>query len=182
MLLLPAAVAQSDSSGDWLDDTTNWNTPGASIPQAPTSEGGNNLTNCQEGSRLATLPEDELIQAAGWTLTGAAQIYGATTVVQGMSNADGMCRPLDYQVFVFTSGEFSGTLSPTPMDSRTDGSLQQYDLYREGAISATFSRYAPQDALCCASRVSRISYTVEIQDEQSALVPNFPAETESVAE
>lgn len=176
LLLAPIAVAAPSQDGTWLDDETNWNTPGASIPEAPPQD-GSNQENCEQTVREASLFEDALVEAAGWTLTGPAQIYGDTTIITGMANADGMCRPFQYQVFVFTDGEFSGTLSPIVMDARTDGSLFDYTLYREGMIDATFNRYQPDDALCCASRESRIFYAVESTDEGPVLVPQLPANT-----
>ncbi len=179
MVLPPVAVAQTEPSGDWLDGTTNWNRPGASIPQAPKPDGGSNLSNCPIDQRAAAVPEDALVEAAGWTLMGSVQIYGATTLITGMTDADGMCRPLNYQVFVFTNGQFTGTLSPIPMDSRTDGSIGNYDLYREGYISATFARYVPEDPLCCPSRQSRVFYQVEMQNNRPVLVPRLPADTTS---
>lgn len=177
LLLSPTAFAQTDPSGAWLDAETNWNTTGATVPESPSFDDGNNLSNCELGVRPAALPEDAQVEAAGWTLTGAAQINGATTLVQGMADADGMCRPLKYQVFVFTDGEFTGTLSPTPMDARTDGSLIRYDLYRQGYIGAVFARYQPSDALCCASATSRLFYQVETEAGQPLLVPQLPADT-----
>ncbi|PZV07745.1 MAG: hypothetical protein DCF32_06580 [Leptolyngbya sp.] len=177
MLLAPGAIAQSDPSGVWLDSDTNWNSPNAALPPAPVVEGGGNLPNCLDSVRPAALYEDALVEAAGWTLTGAAQIFGDTTVVTGMANADGMCRPLAYQVFVFTDGTFSGTLSPIPMDARTDGSLITADLYREGYLSASFNRYAPEDALCCASRSSVLFYQVERLNDAPVVVPQLPAST-----
>jgi len=176
LLLAPIAVAAPSQDGTWLDEETNWNTPGAAIPQAPAQD-GSNLENCEQTVREASLLEDALVEAAGWTLTGPAQIYDDTTLITGMANADGMCRPFQYQVFVFTDGEFSGTLSPLVMDSRTDGSLVDFDLYREGMIDATFNRYQSGDAQCCASRESRIFYAVEDTDEGSVLVPQLPANT-----
>lgn len=65
----------------------------------------------------------------------AAQVFGKTTLISGMANADGMCRPLTDQVFVFSGGQFIGTLSPILMDSRTDGSLVNANLYREDYIA-----------------------------------------------
>lgn len=177
MLLAPIAIAQAEPSRDWFNEATHWNTPGTSIPTAPSPDGGTNLADCTIGNRTAALPEDAQVEAAGWTLTGSAQIYGATTVITGMTNADGMCRPLGYQVFVFTNGEFSGTLSPIPMDSRTDGSLSAYHLYREGYIDATFSRYTPEDPLCCPSQQSRVFYEIEMQNDRPVLVPQLPADT-----
>jgi hypothetical protein len=176
LLLVPSAFAAPSQDGTWLDEDTNWNTPGAEIPEAPAQD-GNNLANCEHTFRSASLPEDAIVEAAGWTLTGPARIYDATTVIMGMANADGMCRPFQYQVFVFTDGEFSGTLSPIVMDSRTDGSLVDYNLYREGAIDAIFNRYQPEDAQCCASRESRIFYEVETTSEGTVLVPQLPAST-----
>lgn len=174
--LVPVALAQSDPSGTWLDEDTNWNQPGAEIPQAP-AQAGNNLPDCQHTVRPAALPEDDLVTAAGWTLTGAAQVFGATTVITGTANADGMCRPLDYQVFVFTDGNFSGTLSPIPMDSRTDGSLFDVSLYREGFLDASFNRYTPEDPLCCASGQSRLFYEVNTSANPPVVVPQLPADT-----
>jgi hypothetical protein len=176
LLLAPGAIAQSQP-GAWLDGNTNWNQAGAAIPPAPTIEGGGNLSACLDNARPAALYEDALVESAGWTLVGSAQIFGDTTVVTGMANADGMCRPLTYQVFVFTAGQFSGTLSPVPMDSRTDGSLITADLYREGYLSASFNRYAPEDALCCASRQSLVFYEVERQGDRPVVVPQLPAST-----
>jgi hypothetical protein len=168
--------AESEPSGKWLDADRNWNEAGTLLPQAPTQE-GNNLANCQHTVRPAVLPEDKLVEEAGWTLTDAAQIYGATTIVTGMADADGMCRPLDYQVFVFSNGKFVGTLSPIPMDSRTDGSLIDFHLYRDGYIDASFNRYAPEDAMCCASQKSRTFYEVNNKTNPPLLVPKLPADT-----
>jgi LppP/LprE lipoprotein len=177
VLFAPVAIAQSEPSGVWLDSDTNWNSPNAAIPQAPEFDGGGNLPNCLESARPAALYEDALVEAAGWTSTGAAQIFGDTTVVTGMANADGMCRPTAYQVFVFTDGTFSGTLSPTPMDARTDGSLVTVDLYREGYLSASFNRYTSEDALCCPSQSSSLFYEVELLDDAPVVMPQLPANT-----
>jgi hypothetical protein len=181
MLLGANATAAPSQDGTWLDESMNWNTPGTEIPEAPIQD-GNNLVNCEHTVRSPSLPEDVLVKAAGWTLTGPAEIYDGTTVIMGMANADGMCRPSQYQVFVFTNGEFSGTLSPLVMDSRTDGSLADYNLYREGEIDAVFNRYQPDDPLCCASGESRIFYEVEATNEGSVVVPQLPADTYDLAE
>jgi hypothetical protein len=180
-LLASNAWAGNSQDGTWLDTETNWNTAGAMIPQAPEQD-GNNLPNCEHTFRPAALLEDALVEAAGWTLTGPAQMYGDTTVITGMANADGMCRPFQYQVFVFTDGEFSGTLSPIVMDSRTDGSLFDLNLYGDGRLDASFNRYAPEDALCCASGESRLFYEVDTTGDNPVLVPQLPADTSSRTE
>ena len=177
ILATPASLAQPAPSGAWLDTQTNWNQAPSAIPRAPQIEGGGNLANCQLGRRSAALPEDQLVEAAGWSLMGAAQVFGKTTLVSGMANADGMCRPLTYQVFVFSGGQFIGTLSPIPMDSRTDGSLVDANLYREDYIGASFNRYKPEDALCCPSGSSRLTYEIKQENNRSVLVPLLPAST-----
>ena len=166
-----------DPSGTWLDEDTNWNQADADIPQAPTYPDGNNLENCERTFRQATLLEDELIEAAGWTLSGPAQVFNDTTVITAMADADGMCRPLDYQVFVFNSGEFAGTLSPILMDSRTDGSLYSADLYNEDNLRASFNRYTPEDPLCCASGQSWLFYTIATEADGPVVRPQLPADT-----
>ncbi len=162
------------ANGAWLEDTNNWNSPNAPIPNAPKVKDGGNLANCPDNNRPAVFPEDELLEAAGWTLTGAAQVFGATKVITAMANADGMCRLLSYNVFVFTDGQFSGTLSPVEMSSRTDGSLVKVDLYREGYLSATFNRYSETDALCCPSGSTQVFYEVKMEDNYPVLVPQLP--------
>ena len=175
MVAAPVSLAQTEPSGAWLDSQTNWNQAPSAIPRAPQIEGGGNLANCQLGRRSAALPEDRLVEAAGWSLMGAAQIFGKTTVVSGMANADGMCRPLTYQVFVFSGGQFIGTLSPMPMDSRTDGSLIDANLYREDYSGASFNRYKPEDALCCASGSSWLTYEIKQDHNRPVLAPQLPA-------
>ncbi|WP_198648239.1 LppP/LprE family lipoprotein [Cyanothece sp. BG0011] len=176
LLLTTTSFAQTNPNGSWLDQEENWNQPNNSIPKAPV-ETATNFESCQQTIRPAVLPEDKLVEDAGWTLTNAAQIYGSTTIITGMTDTDGMCRPMNFQVFVFTDGQFSGTLSPIPMTSRTDGSLFKFELYREGMIDASFNRYLPTDALCCASRESRIFYQVNTNTDRSFLVPQLPADT-----
>ncbi len=174
--LATGAIAETTQDGTWLDEETNWNTPGAAIPMAPEQE-YSNLPECENSFRSPRLYEDALVEAAGWTLTGPAYIFGDTTLVMGMANADGMCRPFSYQAFVFVDGDFAGTLSPNLMDSRTDGSLYDVRLYNDGSIDAFFNRYAPDDALCCASAESRIFYNIEDTEEGPVLVPQLPADT-----
>ena len=107
-----SSYANTKPSGLWLDSSDNWNKPDTAIPQAPRTIDGNNLSYCQRTIRKASLPEDKQVIAAGWTLTGAVQLYEDITVIQAMTDADGMCRPLNYQVFVFKEGQFAGTSIP----------------------------------------------------------------------
>ncbi|UZQ55205.1 LppP/LprE family lipoprotein [Trichothermofontia sichuanensis B231] len=180
LMLLTPTIARADRpvGGSWLDRAENWNRPGASVPPA----GGGNLANCPNNRRAAALPEDALVTTAGWTLTGAAYLHGPTTVVMGMADVDGMCRLRQYQVFVFHKGQFAGTLSPQPMDARTDGSLVSHDLYRDDYLGATFARYTPADALCCPSAESYLSYVIQMQAGKPLLVPQLPASWEATGQ
>ena len=88
-----------------------------------------------------------------------------------MSDADGMCRPMGYQVFVFVGGTFAGTLSPHPMNSRADLSSGALRLLQGGIVSAEFLRFTSSDALCCPSAHVTVRYRIERQQAQSLVVP-----------
>ena len=51
-------------------------------------------------------------------------------ILGGMRGGDGMCRPLNYNVFVFVRGQFAGALSPASMDSRLDSSSGVVRIHR----------------------------------------------------
>lgn len=170
LTLSPPAIGAE--GGEWLDGDTleNWNTAGDEIPTAPEQE-SDNFEYCQQAIRAAQIPEDEAILEAGWQLYGPIQLYGDTVVVTGMANADGMCRPLAHQAFVFVEGEFAGTLSPTPMDSRTDGNLFAIDLIQSNYLRGAYQRYEPSDALCCPSAEDYLFFTIEEPDGTPVVVP-----------
>ena len=44
-------------------------------------------------------------------------------------------------------------------------------------MDASFNRYTPEDAMCCASGESRIFFKVDNQTNPPLLVPQFPANT-----
>jgi heat shock protein HslJ len=81
-------------------------------------------------------------------------------VLRGTAGYDGMCRPRAYQAFVFVKGVFAGTLSPQPMDSRTDGALDRVFLESDRRLSAEYRRYATSDPLCCPSRTTTASFEI----------------------
>ncbi len=173
-ILVFESPAEMDSEKSWLDPEKpqNWNQAGASIPKAPIIEGGGNLAQCQEVGRKPSNSVDQALLQAGWTLFGAIQVYGNTSVRSAMANADGMCRPFAYQTFVFVEDQFAGTLSPSVMDARTEGSLKQAYLSGETSLFAEFNRYDEKDALCCPSRTSNVSYTIEQQKGLPIIIPN----------
>ena len=89
----------------------------------------------------------------------------------GEASIDGMCRPWDYQAFVFVKGAFAGTLSPSVMDSRTDGALSEIRFPAPSAIEVVFLRYTDTDPLCCPSRLTTVRYRIERRPEGPVVVP-----------
>jgi hypothetical protein len=171
-MLLTLAIPVFSQQQTWLDQEKpiNWNKPGANIPTAPKSE-VNNLSECKDLSRPANTAIDKMVTEAGWQLFGPLEIFGETTLVRGMANADGQCRPLEYQVFVFYNGKFAGTISPVTMNSRTDGSLKNVFLYREKTLNSEFARYQDSDAMCCPSARTSVSFEIETKNGIPLLVP-----------
>jgi len=149
-----AGAAEAPS---WLDRSppAAWNKPAAAIPRrapGPVENGA----RCASNVRRATSLEDQRIAAAGWRLVGAYLRFDGTSIVEAASGFDGMCRWAGYNAFVFVDGTYAGTLSPTPMDALID-----VHLYSAGAISGTFSRYTPDDPLCCPTRTSSATYSLQ---------------------
>jgi hypothetical protein len=107
---------------------------------------------------------------AGWTLYGPQQKFDETTVISGQAGADGMCRPLGYNYFVFYKGQFAGTISPSAMNSREDGSATFVHLEEQLSLAAEFSRYADKDPLCCPSRTSFVTYRIQFNPNGPMLV------------
>jgi hypothetical protein len=160
--------------GKWMDGQRieNWNKKGDAIPTAPKAEGppilaatgmqGPSLQRgpCAEQLRKPFGPEDKAVMDAGWGLVGSLQIFSGVAVLAGASGADAMCRPLNFQAFVFVDGHFAGTLSPQPMTPRTDGMLSGVQLYGQ-TLRATYQRYSEKDPLCCPSRASEVMFKVD---------------------
>jgi hypothetical protein len=137
----------------WLDQPLHvWNVAGAPIPTAPPAQLAQAMCRAQE--RSANAPEESPVAGAGWRLETywPIQRSGSLAVVLATSDYDGMCRPLNFNAFVFSNGAFVGTLSPVNMISRTDGVLNRLPTVQSStAIQALFTRYAPTDPLYCPS-------------------------------
>jgi hypothetical protein len=161
----------------WLDASSpaRWNAPGAALPAAPEpadaelAPGG----RCASELRPPTTREDRAVRRAGWWPIGPYQGYGETEVLLATSSADGMCRPVGYQGFVFVRGAFAGTLSPTLMNSRSDGALSglSVNLFNAGALGATFVRYVESDPLCCPHASTSVSYQIDTVDGHRVVEP-----------
>lgn len=155
---LPASTTSS-TPPTWLDSTPrNWNKPGASIPTAPKTA-GQLPANCAATLATPESNEELALSRAGWSLQGTKRI-GLVAVVTGALGFDGMCRPVDYQMFVFAEGKFAGTLSPNLMSSRLDGSAIKVSLNGNQDPIVDFARYQLSDPLCCPSRVSTAEYEI----------------------
>jgi hypothetical protein len=159
LLIAPASVV---ADGAWLDDDPpiQWNEPRMEIPEAPPLDTSTN-PRCVDGARPPDTDEDEELVKAGWLLVGAYVGGWDMLVIRAASGFDGMCRPLGYNSFVFVNGIFAGSVSPTLMDSRTDGSASTVSINFAGAFDVLFSRYAETDPLCCPSRTSLAHYEID---------------------
>ena len=160
-------VRQSASpAGSWLDRLpANWNRRMDRLPRpsAP-AEVAEARRSCRGLVRPPNGPAERALARAGWGLYGPVKSNGRTKVVTALSGAEGMCRPIQYQAFVYWDGRYAGTLSPVAMDSRTDGALTDIRFDSPTSISAEFVRYAESDPLCCPSRKSQVTYKVRRDD------------------
>src|SRR6516225_1475379 len=145
----------------WLDESkpVSWNKPGMPIPSAPHVQGGID-PRCRTTARLAELDADKRLRKRGWDLVGAYQGGWQGLLIGGTASYDGMCRPLQYQEFVFVRGVFAGTLSPQVMDSRTDAALSRVYLQGDRQLTAEYARYAASDALCCPSKTASVEFEI----------------------
>jgi LppP/LprE lipoprotein len=157
----PAISRAQATVASWLDEPkpASWNKPGPSIPAAPKVQGAVD-PKCREQARPPQLEEDKRVRDQGWDLVGAYQGGWQILVIRGTAGYDGMCRPRQYQDFVFVRGVFAGTLSPQAMDSSTDGAVARVSLQSENRLIAEYERYAASDAACCPSRTTSVVFDV----------------------
>jgi hypothetical protein len=158
---LPATAHAQQKAASWLDEKTPaaWNKVGSSVPAAPKVEADVD-PRCREQARPPQLDEDKQVRDRDWNLVGAYQGGWQVLVIQGTAGYDGMCRPSRFQDFVFVRGVFAGTLSPLPMDSRSDGVLSRVFLSSGSQLVAEYGRYAPKDPLCCPSRTTSVTFEI----------------------
>jgi len=175
LLFVALLVAKSAEAqlGAWLDQPlASWNQAGVTIPAAPAPKGDSPTDpRCARGVRPPETPSERLVSSAGWSLYAEPKKRGTVTVLLGEASIDGMCRPWDYQAFVFVKGAFAGTLSPSVMDSRTDGALSEIRFPAPSAIEVVFLRYTDTDPLCCPSRLTTVRYRIERGPKGPVVVP-----------
>ena len=177
LLLVTSAQAQTPSRpGAWLDGPIiNWNTAGMTIPPAPPAEFGGPAGLCAAEAQPPASPtaEERALDAAGWKRVKSEAVWWGVTLVSAQQSVDGMCRPMQFQWFVFVDGKLAGTLSPEPMNSRTDGVGYVEALRREG-LDVHYSRYAQTDPLCCPSGQATVRFLIQRTDAGPILVPQVP--------
>jgi para-nitrobenzyl esterase len=158
--LVERASDSESRPSSWLDSTplVQWNSAGAPLPAVPRHDSVD--ARCLTAARPAELDEDREIVKMGWHLEGAYYGGWRMRVIRATAAYDGMCRPRQYHTFVFVRGRFVGSLSPHPMDSRTDGSLSRVEIQNADELVAEYERYSATDALCCPSARSRVTFKV----------------------
>jgi hypothetical protein len=167
---LPPGMAAADDQ-HWLDKPrTNWNSPGMDIPAPPPAD-QDQLPTCGTQARSVETDYDQALSDAGWTVYGSYQAGWGVAIVSGLAGYDGMCRPMGFQDFVFVDGVFAGTLSPEPMDSRTDGARDMLSLLTADRVRSVFLRYKAGDPACCPSSKSSVLYGVDRSGSAPVVVP-----------
>jgi len=176
-LLLGAMVAAQTPESTWLDrPLTNWNTSGRAMPPRV----GNGESIAEITRRCAFLPMkrntegERAVADAGWLpfhMFDRQIIERDVEIVGGLAGADAMCRPVDFNIFVFVGGRLAGTLSPSEMASRTDGSIGGAIRFADDAVSAEFARYAAPDAICCPSERVTVRYRIDRKESPPVVVP-----------
>ena len=82
-------------------------------------------------------------------------------VVGGMTAASPGCEPERFNLFVFVSGSFAGTVSRAAMTPSRDGTAGAVRITGNDTLTVEFARYLPGDAECCPSSRERTSYRIE---------------------
>ncbi|MEE3715183.1 META domain-containing protein [Tumidithrix elongata RA019] len=164
--LVQSTLAQS-TKASWLDrPLQNWNRVNGNLPQLPrpATDSGEIDKRCLSQVRSPSSPAEETLVRQGWKLYGSVQSYGETQIITATSGFDGMCRPMQYQSFVYWEGRYAGALSPVAMDSRTDGAIANIHLTSPTNVLTEFNRYRASDALCCPSGKSFVTFTLKPDD------------------
>jgi hypothetical protein len=176
-LLSTAIVAQAQEQS-WLDrPLSNWNTPGRAMPRAiPNGETIAEITKrCTYLPMMRSTAGERAVADAGWLpfhMFDRRIVQRDVEIIGGLAGVDSMCRPVDFNIFVFVNGRLAGTLSPADMHSRTDGSIGgAIRLAEDDTIAAELARYADADALCCPSGRVTVRYRIDRKAMPPVVVP-----------
>jgi hypothetical protein len=175
LLKLPVTAAQHQNPASWLDrPLANWNKEGESVPSAPAGDEPTEsvISRCKVTPPRLTMAE-RAVESAGWIPFwnfDQQLVREDLEIVGGMRGADGMCRPVAYNLFVFVRGQFAGRLSPTPMVSRLDSSSGVVRMSLP-VVTTEFVRYSSNDPLCCPSSRVTVRYRIEDRTAGPVVVP-----------
>ena len=165
LLLVAAAPRLAAADGSWLDgDRASWNRAGMPIPVAPAVTPP--FGPCGDFVRPPETPEDRQLAAAGWRLASGYESGWGIRVVHAAQGFDANCRPVDYQDFIFVDGGFAGTIAPQPMLARTDGAAIDVHLWQANQVTATYTRYGPDDPLCCPASLAAVTFELQRTAEE----------------
>jgi hypothetical protein len=176
LLLVAASLAAQAPEQSWLDrPLTNWNLPGDAMRRAqPHSETIPEIVTRCMLTVLRNTDGERAVADAGWLpfhMFDRQLVDRDVEIVGGMAGVDGMCRPVEFNIFVFIGAKFAGTLSPQPMHSRTDSSIGGAIRLSGDDVAAEFARYANTDALCCPSGRVTVRYRIDRKRLPPVVVP-----------
>lgn len=170
-LVSAVVLAASAPQTPWLDQPLKPWFVGASVPTAgdmvPSGRG-----SCLQEPQASR--ETEQIRSAGWRpfqLFDRPLTRGTLTVFGGLRELTADCAPAAFQVFVFASGRYAGTLSPVEMSTGRDGVVGSVRLVTEDTLTAEFARYRIGDSECCPSGRVRVTYRIDRSGEMPRVVP-----------
>ena len=165
LLTVPVTAGPQENPASWLDrPLVNWNKAGEPVPGAPAGDEptASVISRCKLTPPRSTMAE-RAIESAGWIPFWSFDqqlVREDVEIVGGMRGADGMCRPLTYNLFVFVRGQFAGRLSPTSMGSRLDSSSGIVRMALP-VVTTEFARYRSNDPLCCPSSRITVRYRID---------------------
>jgi hypothetical protein len=165
LLAVSVTAGRQGNPASWLDrPLANWNVAGQAVPRAPAADEPTEsvISRCKLTPPRWT-PAERAIESAGWIPFwnfDLQLVREDVEIVGGMRGADGMCRPVAYNLFVFVRGQFAGLLSPTSMTSRLDSSSGAVRMALP-VVTAEFVRYGSTDPLCCPSSRVTVRYRID---------------------
>jgi hypothetical protein len=177
VLLLSLSLGAQTPEPSWLDrPLSNWNVSGRALPRAvPNGETIVEVSKRCSMPALTSTAGERALANAGWLpfhMFDRQIVQRDVEIIGGLAGADGMCRPTQFNVFVLVNGQLAGTLSPSEMDSRTDGNIGgAIRLAEDETIAADFARYTGVDPLCCPSGRVTVRYRIDRTASAPVVVP-----------
>jgi hypothetical protein len=163
-------------TASWLDrPLAGWNLPAAAVPNAPGESAARDAATarCPAVARSPGTQAEAAVAAAGWLPywhLDRQLVRDEIEIVAGALAADAQCQPADFNLFVFLSGRFAGTLSPDVMGPGRDGVAGAVRIIDRETISVEYARFLAGDTPCCPSGRVSARFRVEHAAGASAIV------------